>query len=76
MPNQASPFPAMDREFLGIRCRLVDMAAALDRIDRTGEPTANDPRVAKIRQSLEILLTNAPDRAEKIQMAFSLPTDQ
>lgn len=61
----------MDREFLGIRCRLIEMAAALDRLDREKSP-ADDPRRRQIAKGLEILLADAPDRAEKIQLAFSL----
>ena len=61
----------MDREFLGIRCRLIEMAAALDRLDREKSP-ADDLRRRQIAKGLEILLADAPDRTEKIQLAFSL----
>ena len=61
----------LDREFLGIRCRLIELAAALDRIDRSGVSVANDPRMAQIRRSLELLAGDAPDRAEHMQMVFS-----
>ena len=62
----------MDREFLGVRCRLIELAASLDRMDRAGGAAA-DPRLAQIRQALEILADDKPDRAERMQMAFSLP---
>ncbi len=65
----------MDREFLGIRCRLIELAAMLDRLDREKSPT-DDPRRNKIAQALDILLADVPDRAERIQMAFSLPYQQ
>jgi hypothetical protein len=61
----------LDREFLGIRCRLIELAASLDRIDRAGGPAADDPRMAQIRRSLEVLAAHAPDRAEQVQMVFS-----
>jgi hypothetical protein len=66
----------MDREFLGIRCRLIELAAALDRIERNdgGKPAA-DPRMAQILGSLEILADRQPDRVERVQMVFSLPYD-
>jgi hypothetical protein len=75
MPNP-TPARLLDREFLAIRCRLIDLAAALDRIDRAADPIADDPRPAQIRRSLDILATDAPQRAERIQLAFSLPYEE
>jgi hypothetical protein len=62
----------LDRDFLSIRCRLIELAAALDRIDRAQRSAAGDPRLAQIRRSLEILAGPAADRAERVQMEFSL----
>ncbi len=72
VPHAAAP-DVLDREFLAIRCRLVDLAAALDRIDRAEGSVAADPRIERIRQGLDVLGSDAPDRAERIQMVFSLP---
>jgi hypothetical protein len=67
----------MDREFLGIRCRLIELAAALDRIERNdGEPSAADPRMGQILRSLEILADRRPERAERVQTVFSLPYEE
>ena len=66
----------MDIEFLGIRCRLIELAAALDRIDRAKASAVSDPRTAQIRRSLEILAGNGPNRAEEVQMVFSLPYEK
>ncbi len=65
----------MDREFLGIRCRLIELAAALDRIERNDGDTAGDPRMAQILRSLEMLADRKPDRAERVQTVFSLPAN-
>jgi hypothetical protein len=65
----------LDIEFLGIRCRLIELAAVLDRIDR-GKDSAGDHRSAQIRRSLEILAADGPDRAEQVQMVFSLPYEK
>jgi hypothetical protein len=73
MPTSTAGRAALDREFLGIRCRLIELAAALDRIDRSGRPTDDDARVTQIHRSLEILAADAPNRAEQVQMVFSLP---
>ncbi len=66
----------LNREFLPLRGKLIEVAAALDRIGRAGG-VCDDPRVDQIRRSLEMLAQpreNA-DRAERVQMIFSLPYD-
>lgn len=63
----------LNREFLAIRSRLIDLAAALDRIDRAEGSIKADPRRAKIRQALELLGVDKPERAEQLQLLFSLP---
>jgi hypothetical protein len=73
MPVPMPTANALDRELPGIRCRLIELAAALDRIDRTGGAAADDPRPVQIRRSIEILMAGAPNRAERVQMVFSLP---
>lgn len=62
----------LDREFLNIRSRLLDIASSLDRVDRCDETTPKiDPTVEKIREALFVLQDSTPDRAERIQMIFS-----
>lgn len=72
-----TPMPAstaLDATFLDIRSRLLDVAAALDRIDRGAAAAAveDDPRLQKIRQALEILQDHSGGRAERVQRIFSL----
>ena len=76
MPNALPAASVMDREFLGIRGRLIELAAALDRIDRLDRAASEDPRRAQIRRSFEILATGARNRAEQIQLEFSLAYDE
>jgi hypothetical protein len=69
-----SPLPAsecLDREFLEIRARLLQTAAALDRIERATGDVASDPRLAKIAEALSVLAGRGSDRAERIQLIFS-----
>jgi len=78
MPIPLAAAEVLDREFLAVRARLIDIAAALDRIARaegpvTEDPVTEDPRLDKIRQSLEVLAQDESDRAERLQMIFSLP---
>lgn len=65
----------LDRHYLEIRCELLNLAAALDRIERHAgaEQTQADPRMRDIRQGLRILSGDGDDRAEQIQILFSDP---
>jgi hypothetical protein len=66
----------LNREFLEIRARLLQVAAALDRMDRAAGDVARDKRRIDLDNALRILAEPGPDRAEKLQMLFSLPYDQ
>jgi hypothetical protein len=74
------PLPAprvLEQFFLEARCKLLDVAAILDRMGR-GEDSgsvAGDARSAKIQKALEILMSDAPNKAELIQKLFSLEYD-
>ena len=74
MPGIASRPIVLDREFLEVRARLLDLAAALDRLDRAeGTIAPEDDRLARILAGIEALDTDEPSRAERIQRIFSLP---
>lgn len=68
---------ALDAYFLEARCKLLDLAAILDRIGRGGDSSEleSDPRLANIRQALEVLRDESGGRAERIQQIFSLNYD-
>lgn len=68
---------ALDAYFLEARCKLLDLAAILDRIDRGGDSgeLRGDPRLARIREALEALRDESDRRAERIQQIFSLDYD-
>jgi hypothetical protein len=66
----------LNRVFLEIRARLLEVAASLDRLDRAEGGIEDDPRLAGIRQALAVLGGRQPDRAEQIQRIFSLPYDE
>jgi hypothetical protein len=80
MPSPAVPLPAvatLDAYFLEARCKLLDVAAILDRIGRGlgAAEIAGDPRLQRIRQALEVLHDPSGGRAERIQQIFSLDYD-
>jgi hypothetical protein len=68
---------SLDAFFLEARCKLLDVAAILDRIGRGsgGSGLREDPRLAKIRAALDVLKDAGADRAERIQKIFSLDYD-
>ena len=76
MPTSSTATNILNREFLGVRSKLIDLAASLDRIQRAPGPLADDPRMDKITQALRILAAHAPARAEQIEVLFSLPYDE
>lgn len=67
----------LDREFLEIRHRLIDVASALDRIDAAqhARAVASDPRLTQLREAVGILFDGRPDRAQRVQLMFSDPYD-
>ena len=66
----------LDREFLEIRSRILDVASALDRIQRADGDVSSDPRMRKLTEALQIVLMQDPHRAEKIQLLFSREYDE
>ena len=68
----------LDREFLQVRCRLLEIAAALDRIDRSesADATRSDPRMAKLFEGAAVLNDDEPNRAERVQLVFSDAYDE
>ena len=61
----------LDREYLVVRAKILELAAAFDRLDRAAGSVDGDPRMSLISESLHVLQTEASDRAEQIQLIFS-----
>jgi hypothetical protein len=71
----------LNREFLEIRCKILDVAAAFDRLSRATGSVTEDPRMARLREALTAILADgdpaaSDDRAEQVQMIFSRPYDE
>ena len=75
MPLPLTAPEVLSREFLEIRCKILDLAAALDRLARAEGSVADDPRLARLREALTVVLDEGDDRAEQVQMVFSRPYD-
>jgi hypothetical protein len=65
----------LNREFLEIRCKILDLAAALDRLERAEGSVGDDPRMLRLREALAAVLGESEDRAEQVQMIFSRTYD-
>jgi hypothetical protein len=73
MPESRTATAVFDQEFLLIRAKLLEVAAALDRIGRADGTVTGDPRWGKISIAISTLLQAENDRAEQIQLNFSRP---
>lgn len=77
MSNRRTRADVLNRDFLEIRSRVLDLAAALDRLDDApfADHEPPDGRLAQLRQAIEALLEPGPGRAETVQRVFSLEYD-
>lgn len=81
-PPTASPKALVDQYFLDTRHKIIEIAAFLDRIERSreqqgdsGDPlAADDFRLAAMRDALKILTSDRAGKAKAIQLVFSDPT--
>lgn len=75
MSAPLSPRQTLDRHYLEMRGRLLELAACFDRIERADpEGTIEgDPRLQLLRQGVDLLQESGTTRAEQLQMLFSDP---
>ena len=62
----------LDLQFMDARCKLIDLAAFLDRIER--HPGEADFRFEAFKRVLPLLLSEKPGRARAVLEALSDPT--
>jgi hypothetical protein len=74
MPLSAAE--VLNREFLDVRCKVLELAAAFDRLDRAAGDVGGEKRLEQLREALAIVMDQAGDRAERVQMIFSRPYDE
>jgi hypothetical protein len=75
MPIEATATVVLEREFLELRARLLQVAAQLDRLDRAEGALTNDARMQGVGRAIAVLAGQGPNRAEAIQLIFSRPYD-
>ena len=64
----------LDLYFMDARCKLIEIAAFLDRVDRA--PGDADFRLDAFRTAMKHLADNQPERAKNVLLAFSDPTTE
>jgi hypothetical protein len=67
----------VDEYFIEVRAKLLDVAAFLDRLERsTDQNAAQDFRLLAMQEALEALSARTPQRVQTIQMIFSDPNTE
>lgn len=63
----------LDRQFLEMRCQLLDLAAAFDRLERAPafDQLTPDDRLRLLQEAVAILASPGANRAERLQLLFS-----
>ncbi|MEM9352829.1 MAG: hypothetical protein AAGA92_07430 [Planctomycetota bacterium] len=64
----------LQTELLPLRAKALEIAAGLDRLDRADGQSVDD-QLQQLRQALAVLLEDAPNRAERVQLIFSRQYD-
>ena len=73
MPDAMSANEVLEREYLEIRAKILELAASLDRLERGDGAVDNDPRMQLIHDGFKILQEKQAGRAERVQLLFSQP---
>ena len=77
IPSPRSGTGLVDEYFIENRTRLLEVAAYLDRLDRSGDAAVDrDFRMRAFREALDVLCSSESGRVERIQMIFSDPTTE
>jgi hypothetical protein len=74
-PVTPSATDVLEREFLQLRAKLLEIAAQLDRLDRAAGDVHDEPRMQGIKKALAELAGTEPTRAERVQIIFSRQYD-
>lgn len=74
MPNPTCPLDgrkAVDLYFMEHRAKLLDIAAFLDRLERTSGAAVDDVRIRALRQAIPLLIDGHGQRTQRILELFS-----
>lgn len=76
LPIPLSAPDLLEREFLILRAKTLELGAGLDRLERAVGDVTRDPRYINLQKALHELQQTGSDRAERLQLLFSLPFDE
>ncbi len=76
MPAPLTAPEILNREFFETRSKVLELAAAFDRLARADGSVADDVRTLRLREALLAVLEQPEDRAEQVQMIFSRDYDR
>ena len=71
MTSPMSAEAVLDREFLQMRARILELAACFDRLGRSDGDVEQDARFSQLLRGIEMLLSSDRERAEQVQLLFS-----
>lgn len=75
LPDPGLPPKALvDYAFIGVRAKLIEVAAFLDRVER--HEAADDFRCVALREAAALLVDGQPERARRILEKLSDPTTE
>jgi hypothetical protein len=76
-PYPSSAEEILDTTFLEIRAKILEIAAAFDRIERAdvSQTVETQPKWQQLQGAVRIVQEGAGNRAEQIQLHFSDPYD-
>ena len=66
----------LDRQFLEMRARILELAASLDRLERAEGEVADERQMIGILKGLTLLNDGESDRANRVQLLFSREYDE
>ena len=66
----------LDREFLEIRAKILELAACFDRLERAPGNVEHAPRMVRLGRTLDLVREHRSDRAEQVLLAFSREYDE
>lgn len=66
----------LDRQFLEMRARILELAASLDRLERAEGEVADERQMVGILKGLTLLNDGESDRANRVQLLFSREYDE
>jgi hypothetical protein len=72
-PSPLSATQLVDEYFIENRNRLIEVAAFLDRLDRSDPAVKQDFRVQALSEAITVLASDSPSRVQDIQLLMSDP---